>query len=132
MIASLQVHASGISSSSQISYTSGINSMESEIKLFEVKTRPFLSKFANICSHPECGEPFYAGETLIVGAQKWTNWEFKSRPNGSLYWICAKHSSSTLPRQEPKQVSEKCDNDQEGLPKLMIEPASLEDEKDEE
>ena len=133
MVASLQVYSPGIGPHSRISCTSGMNSIERETELFKVKTRPFLSKYDNNCSHPECGELFYAGETLIVGAQKWTNGEFKSNFGGSLYWICAKHSSSTLLKEEPRQASEKGYNGEEG-PKLMIEPSagfSLRDVEDE-
>ena len=133
MVVSLQVYTSGIDSHSRISCTPGIDSIERETELFKVKTRPFLSKYDNNCSHPECGEPFYAGKTLIVGAQKWTNGEFKSKLFGSLYWICARHSSSTLLKEEPRQASEKGYNGEEG-PKLMIEPSagfSLRDVEDE-
>ena len=90
-------------------------SVESETKLFEVKTKSFHSRFSQRCSHPSCDALFIVGETNIIGVLLWNSvtMQFEETEKGKLFWICAKHSSFANPKGEPTKMVNEDEEDEE-------------------
>ena len=91
------------------------SNVESETKLFEVKTKSFRSRFSQRCSHPSCDALFIVGETNIIGVLLWNSvtMQFEENENGKPFWICAKHSSFANPKGEPTKMVNEDEEDEE-------------------
>ena len=88
-----------ISSSSDEDDDGSGSGIESETKLFEVETSVKTSRYPGRCSHPKCDERFIKGRTNIIGVLLWNGVSFEGKENGKPFWICAKHSSFTKPKE---------------------------------